>query len=157
MKVAKRGERKEQQGAYTTRWRRPAPDHATLGWGHPGPLLASLSRVYGRPWKPKSRGIRDRHRRLCGAKNTKREKLSGRQKSAGEIPSQREEIVAIVITIALDFIGIIIIITTTSTPSPPSPCHPDVTSWVESCQILRENFTGVNYSCSWCYWEEPLN
>jgi hypothetical protein len=30
-KVAKRGERKEQQGAHTTRWRRPAPGRATLG------------------------------------------------------------------------------------------------------------------------------
>jgi hypothetical protein len=60
-------------------------------------------------------GIRDRHRHLCGAENTKREKLSGRQKSAGEIPSRRGEIIAIVITIALDFIGIIIIITITST------------------------------------------
>jgi hypothetical protein len=47
--------------------------------------------------------------------NTEREKLSGRQKSAGEIPSQRREIIAIVITIALNFIGIIIIITITST------------------------------------------
>jgi hypothetical protein len=42
--------------------------------------------------------------------NTEREKLSGREKSAGEIPSRRGEIVAIVITIALDFIGIIITI-----------------------------------------------
>jgi hypothetical protein len=54
-------------------------------------------------------GIRDRHRRLCGAENTEREKLSGRQNSTREIPSQRGEIVAIVITIELDFIGIIII------------------------------------------------
>jgi hypothetical protein len=60
-------------------------------------------------------GIRDRHRRLCGVENTKREKLSGRQKSAGEIPSRRGEIVAIVITVALDFIGIIIIIIITIT------------------------------------------
>jgi hypothetical protein len=61
-----------------------------------------------------SRGrIRDRHRRLRGAENTEREKLSG---SAREIPSRRGEIVAIIITIALDFIGIIItIIIVTST------------------------------------------
>jgi hypothetical protein len=32
-------------------------------------------------------GIRDRHHRLYRAENTEREKLSGRQKSAGEIPS----------------------------------------------------------------------
>jgi hypothetical protein len=30
----------------------------------------------------------------------------------------------------------------------PSPCHPAVTSWVESCPILRGNFPGVDYSCS---------
>jgi hypothetical protein len=47
--------------------------------------------------------------------NTEREKLSGRQKSAGEIPSREGEIIAIVITIELDLIGIIIIITSTST------------------------------------------
>jgi hypothetical protein len=28
-------------------------------------------------------GLRDRHRLLCGAENTEREKLSGKQKSAG--------------------------------------------------------------------------
>jgi hypothetical protein len=74
-------------------------------------------------------GIRDRHRRLCGAENTEREKLSGRQKSIGEIPSRRGEIVAIVIIIAWDFIGIIItiiiIITSTfiSTITTPSRCN----------------------------------
>jgi hypothetical protein len=52
-------------------------------------------------------GIRDRHHRLCGVENTEREKLSGRQKSTGEIPSRRGEIVAIVITIALDFVGVL--------------------------------------------------
>jgi hypothetical protein len=30
-KVVKRGERKEQQGAHTTRWHGPAPGRATLG------------------------------------------------------------------------------------------------------------------------------
>jgi hypothetical protein len=57
--------------------------------------------------------------------NTEREKLSGRQKSAGEIPSRRGEIIAIVITITLDFIGIIIIITSTSisTITTPSRCN----------------------------------
>jgi hypothetical protein len=73
-------------------------------------------------------GIRDRHRHLCGAKNTEREKLSGRQKFAGEIPSRRGEIVAIAIIIALDFIGIIItiiiiIITFISTITMPSRCN----------------------------------
>jgi hypothetical protein len=73
-------------------------------------------------------GLRDRHRRLCGAKNTEREKLSGRQKSTGEIPSRRGEIIAIIIIIVLDFIGIIItiiLITSTfiSTNTKPSRCN----------------------------------
>jgi hypothetical protein len=52
----------------------------------------------------------------AGRKTPEREKLSGRQESAGEIPSRRGEIIAIVIIIAPDFIGIIItIILITST------------------------------------------
>jgi hypothetical protein len=50
-----------------------------------------------------------------GQKTPEREKISGRQESAREIPSRRGEIVAIVIAIAPDFIGIIIIIPITST------------------------------------------
>jgi hypothetical protein len=38
-------------------------------------------------------------------------KLSGRQKSAGEIPSRREKIIAIIITTELGLIGVIIFIT----------------------------------------------
>jgi hypothetical protein len=75
-------------------------------------------------------GIRDRHRRLCEAENTEREKLSGRQKFAREIPFRRGEIVAIVIIIiALDFIRIIITIiiiissTFISTITTPSRCN----------------------------------
>jgi hypothetical protein len=64
-----------------------------------------------------------------GRKTPEREKLSGRQESAREIPSRRGEIVAIVIAIAPDFIGIIIIIIPSPAPSsPPSPHHPAVTS-----------------------------
>jgi hypothetical protein len=66
----------------------------------------------------------------AGRKTPEREKLSGRQESAGEIPSQRGEIVAIIIIIiiALDFIGIIvtiILITSTfiSTIITPSRCN----------------------------------
>jgi hypothetical protein len=44
-------------------------------------------------------------------KTHREKKLSGRQKSAGEIPSWTGEIVAIVITIELGVIGIIIFIT----------------------------------------------
>jgi hypothetical protein len=79
----------------------------------------------------------------AGRKTPEREKLSGRQKSAGEIPSQRGEIVAIVIIIRWTSLG-------SSSPaasSTPSPRHPAVTSWVESCQILRGNFPDVDYSC----------
>jgi hypothetical protein len=46
---------------------------------------------------------------LRGGKHREREKLSGREKSTGEIPSRRGKIIAIVIIIALYFIGIIII------------------------------------------------
>jgi hypothetical protein len=52
--------------------------------------------------------------------------LSGRQKSVGEIPSRRGKIITIIITIALDFIGIIIIIITStfiSTITMPSRCN----------------------------------
>jgi hypothetical protein len=61
-----------------------------------------------------------------GQKTPEREQLSGRQKSAGEIPSRRGEIVAIIITIAPDFIGIIVIIisiTFISTITTPSRCN----------------------------------
>jgi hypothetical protein len=52
----------------------------------------------------------------AGRKTPEKEKLSGRQEFAGEIPSRRGEIVAIIIAITRDFIGIIItIILTTST------------------------------------------
>jgi hypothetical protein len=116
MKLARRREREEQPGAHTTRWHGLGPGRATHWCGHPGPLLPSPPRVYFRPRKPKRGGIRDRLCRLCGAENTQRKrKFSGRQKSAGEIPSRRGEIIAIAIIIDLDLIGIIIIIIITST------------------------------------------
>jgi hypothetical protein len=64
----------------------------------------------------------------AGRKTPEREKLSGRQESTREIPSRRGEIVAIVITIAPDFIGIIITIisitsTFISTITTPSRCN----------------------------------
>jgi hypothetical protein len=88
------------------------PPLATLACGE-----ATLAHYCHRPFMyiivPKNLsegGIRDRHYHLCEAENIEREKLSGRQESTGEIPSRRGEIVAIVIAIAPDFIGIIIII-----------------------------------------------
>jgi hypothetical protein len=64
----------------------------------------------------------------AGRKTPEREKLSGRQESAREIPSRRGEIIAIIIAIAPDFIGIIIIIisisnTFISTITTPSRCN----------------------------------
>jgi cell division protein FtsW (lipid II flippase) len=50
-----------------------------------------------------------------GRKIHRERKLSGRQKSTGEIPSRRGEIIAIAIAIELGFIGIIIITIITST------------------------------------------
>jgi hypothetical protein len=35
------------------------------------------------------------------------------------------------------------------------PSRYNILGWI--CPILRGNFPGVNYSCSWCYWVEPLN
>jgi hypothetical protein len=64
--------------------------------------------------KPKTaERIAERLCHLCGAENTHTErKLSGRQKSAGEIPSWRGEIIATITIIELGFIGIIIITST---------------------------------------------
>jgi hypothetical protein len=60
-----------------------------------------------------------------GRKTPRERKLSGRQKSAEEIPSRRGEIIAIIITIELGFIGIIIFITSTFifTITMPSHCN----------------------------------
>ena len=72
---------------------------------------------------------RNTFRRRCEAeKHQRKKKLSDREKSAGEIPSRKGEIVAIVTVIKLDFIGIIIIIISTtrtiiSTIATPSRCN----------------------------------
>jgi hypothetical protein len=77
-----------------------------------------------------------------GRKTPRERKLSGRQKSTEEIPSQRGEIVAIVIAIELDFIGInifIIIITITfiTTITTPSRCN---IFGLNLVQFLEETF-----------------
>jgi hypothetical protein len=126
MEVARRRGLGEPPGAHTTWWHGPALGHATLWCGHPGPPLLAPPRVYRLPKKPKMRRrFADRLCHLCGAKNTERErKISGRQKSAGEIPSWRGEIVSIVIAIELGFIGIIIITSTIITIiTTPSRCN----------------------------------
>ena len=103
------------------RWATGGPHHplarASLGcatrWcGHPGPPLALPSGVY---YPPETLRLEERPQKDSAAsvgRKTLREKdLSGRQNSAGGIPSRRGEIVAINTTIRLDFIGIIIITT----------------------------------------------
>jgi hypothetical protein len=62
----------------------------------------------------------------AGRKTQRERKLSGRQKSAGEIPSLRGEIVAIASVIELDVIGIIITTITSTfifTITTPSRCN----------------------------------
>jgi hypothetical protein len=71
--------------------------------------------VYRLPKNLRLRGGSQKDSAASAGRKTHRErKLSGRQKSAGEIPSQRGEIIAIVTVIELGFIGIIIIITIAS-------------------------------------------
>jgi hypothetical protein len=66
---------------------------------------------------------------ITGQKTHRERKLSGKQKSVGEIPSRRGEIVAIAIVIDLYFIRIIIIIIITiistfiTTITTPSHCN----------------------------------
>src|SRR5215216_5115859 len=102
------------------RWATGGPHHpmarAGLGraweWcGRPSPLQPLSSGVYH---PPETLRLGERPQKDSAAstgRKTPREKdLSGRQISAGGIPSRRGEIVAINTTIKLDFIGIIIII-----------------------------------------------
>jgi hypothetical protein len=119
---ARRRKQEEQQGGLTTRWRGPTPGRATLAHDCHRPLayiVVPENLSQGRPSEIDSAAS-------AGQKTPEREKLSGRQESAGEIPSRRGEIVAI--AIAPDFIGIIIITTTItstfiSTITTPSRCN----------------------------------
>ena len=92
----------------------------------PWPTTPGASSRISSSRKPKTQGAtRNIFRHHCEAETPEREKLSGREKSAGEIPSRRGKIVAIVTVIELDFIVIIIIsITSTITTiiSTPSRC-----------------------------------
>jgi hypothetical protein len=114
--VARRRGRGEPPGAHTTPWRGLALGCAARWCGYPGPLLPASLRQYRLPENLRHGGVAKRLRHLCEAENTHRErKLSGRQKSTGEIPSRRGEIIAIVTVIELGFIRIIIITIATST------------------------------------------
>ena len=99
------------------RW---APRH-TWAWPKVGPRPAmarppgstpqvALSRI-SPPGKPSSVGIvHEIFCRLHGTETIERERALWQGDPAGEIPSRRGEIIAIVIIITLDFIGIIITI-----------------------------------------------
>ena len=148
MEEAKRGSWDGPWWALLTPWRGGAPCRADRWFGGPGPPQPSPLRILdpletlthgGGPSKYSAASTR--------RKTPEREKLSGREKSAGEIPSRRGEIVAIVIVIELDFIGIIItIIATADTVISAAPLRSAVTSRVESCLVHRGSFPGVNYS-----------
>ena len=106
--------------------------------------LSPLSRTSS-PRNPKTiHLVHEKFRRLHGAETREREKLSGKDQSAGEIPSRRGEIIAIVTVIKLDSNGIIIIIISITIST--APLRSAVTSRVESCIVLRGNSPDVDYS-----------
>jgi hypothetical protein len=124
---ARRRRREEPQGGHTTRG--AGPPLAASAYG-----VATLAHYCHCPFAyfivPKNLsqgGLRDRHRRLCGAENTRERKALRQAEICRGIPSRRGEIVAIII-ITPDFIGIIITIiliasTIISTITTPSRCN----------------------------------
>ena len=84
--------------------------------GHPGPPLTEILRVYLPHENLRLGEHREKYSATAtGRKRTEREKLSGRQESAGGNSLPEGEFDAIVTAIVLDFIGIIIIISTIRT------------------------------------------
>jgi hypothetical protein len=113
--VARRRGRSEPPGAHTTWWHGPALGCAAWWCGCPGLPLPSPLHVYRLPENLRQgEGSQKDSVASAGRKTHRERKLSGRQKSVGEIPSRRREIVAIVTVIELGFIGIIIIIATST-------------------------------------------
>jgi hypothetical protein len=112
MKVARRRERGEQPGP-------TPPGDVGQALAAPPSGVATLAHFCQRPHAyivvPKNLrregGSEIDSIASAGQKTSREKKLSDRQKSVGEIPSGRGEIIAIVITIELGFIGIIISIT----------------------------------------------
>jgi hypothetical protein len=110
--VARRRGQCETPGVHTTWWREPALGHAAWSCGRSGPLLPSPLHVCHLPEKLRLGGGSQKDSAASMGRKTHREtKLSGRQKSGGEIPSWRGEIIVIITAIELGFFGIIIIIT----------------------------------------------
>ena len=138
------------------RWARRGPHHPWARgppWPRPSqvwcpwPTSGALPSRTSSPRNPKTGRVPEKiFRRLHEAETTEREKLSGREKSVGEIPSRRGKIIAILIVIALDFIGIIIIISTAITAITAAPSRSAVTSRAILCLVHRGNSPGVNYS-----------
>ena len=97
---ARRGARGGPHGAHTMWWHGPTPGRAAMWCGGPGPPLAVPLHVLH---PPETLRLKEPSRKYSaastGRKTTEREKLSGREKSAGEIPSRRGEIIAIVTVI----------------------------------------------------------
>jgi hypothetical protein len=90
--------------------------------GGPGPPTRLPFRILLRPENLRHRGDTERYSAAIARQKTlERERLSGREKSAGEIPSRRGEIVDIATVVELGFIGIIII--TISTAEHHHPHH----------------------------------
>ena len=123
---------------------RPTPSPRRHMVWRPWPTTDSPPSRTSSPRNPKTRGaIEEIFCRLHETENNRERKLSGSEKSAGEIPSRRGEIIAIATVIELDFIGIVIIISIVISTA---PLRSDVTSRVESCLFHRGNFPGVKYS-----------
>ena len=102
------------------KWARWAPRHTwarlacgprlAMAWP-PGSTPQVASSRISASRKPKHGGyVHEIFRRLHGTETTERERALWQGDPAGEIPSRRGEIIAIVIVITLDFIGIIITI-----------------------------------------------
>jgi hypothetical protein len=86
--VARRRGRGEPPGAHTTPWRGPGLGRAAWWCGRPGPPLALPLRVYRLPENLRlGGGSRIDSAAFAGRKTHRERKLSGRQKSIGEIPS----------------------------------------------------------------------
>ena len=148
MESAKRGGWDGLGGAHTTPGCGPHLGRAQAWCGAPGPPQALPLPVLHLPETLRhGESTRKYSAASTGRKQQREKKLSGREKSAGEIPSRRGEIIAILIVIELDFIGIIItIISTVITIITAAPSRSAVTSRAILCLVHRGNSPGVNYS-----------
>ena len=130
MESAKRGGCDGPGGAHTTPGRGSPLSRALARCGAPDPPQALPLRVLHPPETLRhGESVRKNSAASTRRKQQREKKLSGREKSAGEILSRRGEIVAILIVIMVDLIGIIIIIISiTVTTITAAPSHSAVTS-----------------------------